>query len=64
MIFLSINQVGRPKVTINDIKELTEIIIANSENEITVVMYQKQTELDGINFPVEFHQNIIDGVFF
>ena len=55
-IFLSINQVELPKGTTNDNKELTEISIANAKNEMTVIVYQKKTELDVIDFSVGFLQ--------
>ena len=59
---MSINQGGKPKVTINDNKKITEISIANPKNEITYIMYKNKIELYGKKLPVGFLQTNIDEV--
>ena len=47
---MSINKVGRIKLTRNNNKIGTKINISNSKNEITAILYNKETELDANNF--------------
>ena len=55
-------KVGRPKGTTKENKRLTEISIANIQNEITAIANNKKTELDSKTLPVGFLQKNLDEV--